>query len=130
MIKLKLLLNHKTKGFQRQKSCLIKFKVTGVNKFLTEIDGHLSETLMETKTTFRLAGHHNMGIFLEDLTQTQLDGQLGQIQQVWKLFAPYLITHQLIKACSMEEIMVVRHKFCLYTMELMFSSPINMYWSL
>ena len=55
-----------------------------------ETNGHLSETLMETKTTFRLvvAPMELMAIILEDLTQMPLDGQLGQIQQVRKLSAP------------------------------------------
>ena len=81
-MKLKLLFNHKTKDFQRQKSCLIKFQVTAVNNFLTETNGHLSVTLMETETTFRLVGHHNTGIILENLTHNFMDGQVGQIHQV------------------------------------------------
>ena len=54
MIKLKLLLNHKTRGFRQEKSWLTCLKVMGANHFLMVTIGHLSETLMETKTTFRL----------------------------------------------------------------------------
>ena len=66
-----------------------------------ETDGHLSETLMEERTTFRLVP--SIIIHLQKLT-VSMDGQDGQIQQVAmaqnnvKLFVQYLlITIVLIK---------------------------------
>ena len=89
MIKLKLLLSLKIRGFQLGRSWLRLFIVMGINNFLRETNGHLSETLMETETIFKLVIALNMDIFLENLTKTIMDGQVGQIQQVRKLFAPY-----------------------------------------
>ena len=47
MMKLKLLLYHKTRGFQPNRSWLPWFKWMEVMQFLKKTDGHLSETLME-----------------------------------------------------------------------------------
>ena len=63
-----------------------------VKEFLTEADGHLLETLMETKTTFMLVVAFSM--HLVNLIMNIMDGQLGQIHkvaEVVKLFVPYLL---------------------------------------
>ena len=90
MLMLKLLFSLKTRGFPQQRRWLTRFKVMEVMDYLTETNGHLFETLMETEITSRLVlpiyGHQ------EILTRKiVVDGQLGEIQQVVEVFAQYLV---------------------------------------
>ena len=66
-------------------------QVMGVNQLLVETNGHLPETLMEPRTTFRLV--ILQPIFLENLTMNSMDTQVGQIHQVKNglLFVHYLL---------------------------------------
>ena len=72
-----------------------------------ETSGHLPETLMETRTTFRLVVIQS--IHQENLTKKLLDCQVGQIQLVVygmalivKLFVPYLLIKVALKLNGVE----------------------------